>query len=234
MTERRFDEAEAAAIFKSAAESQHTTQPLLGRNEGMTLAQLQEIGREVGIAPEQIEAASKAVELSWRPSVRRFLGIPVGVGLSVDLNRRLSDDEWERLVVDLRETFDARGKLKQDGSFRQWSNGNLQALLEPAAGGQRLRLKTEKGEARGMIIGGFLMLAFAAASVLIAVARGRFDDLGLFTSLGTLATAGAVMLGFGAIGLPRWARLRRQQMEHVATRAVVVTNSEPATLKSPE
>ena len=85
-----------------------------------------------------------------------------------------------------------------------------------------------------MIAGGLLMLAFAATAVIIAIVRGRFDDLGLFTSLGTLATAGTVLLGVGAIGLPRWARLRRQQMEQVATRAVVVTNSEPATLKSPE
>ena len=36
----------------------------------------------------------------------------------------------------------ARGHLSEEGPFRQWTNGNLQALLEPTESGQQLRLKT--------------------------------------------------------------------------------------------
>ncbi|MEX2153276.1 MAG: hypothetical protein WD825_08045 [Gemmatimonadaceae bacterium] len=45
MTERRFNEAEVAAIFERATEAQQTGQRQLPSGEGMTLAQLQEIGR---------------------------------------------------------------------------------------------------------------------------------------------------------------------------------------------
>jgi DNA-3-methyladenine glycosylase II len=37
----------------------------------------------------------------------------------------LSDDQWDRLVVDLRETFNAAGIVGREGSLRQWRNGNL-------------------------------------------------------------------------------------------------------------
>ncbi len=50
MTERRFNEAEVAAIFEHAAEAQQISQYQFPQAEGMTLAELQEIGREVGIS----------------------------------------------------------------------------------------------------------------------------------------------------------------------------------------
>ena len=142
MTERRFNEAEVAAIFERATEAHHAGQRQLPSGEGMTLAQLQEIGREVGISPEQVAEAANAIDRVGSPTARKFLGLPIGVGRTIELDRRLTDDEWERLVVDLRETFDARGVLRHEGSLRQWTNGNLQALLEPTATGHRVRLRT--------------------------------------------------------------------------------------------
>ena len=59
--------------------------------------------------------------------------MPVGVSRTVTSAGNFTEREWERLVVDLRETFDAKGAVKREGSFRQWTNGNLQALVEPTA-----------------------------------------------------------------------------------------------------
>lgn len=227
MTERRFNEDEVAAIFKWASEAQHTSQPQLPAGQGMTLAQLQEIGRDVGISAEHLAAASRVVNLSWKPTARHFLGLPVGVGLSVDLPRKVTDEEWERLVVDLRETFDARGKLISEGSLRQWSNGNLQAMLEPTPSGQRIRFRTVKGDAQSMMIGGLAMFGFAAVTALLAIARGGTGDLGFFMAIGTLATMGAAMFGFGGLRLPGWARLRSKQMQEIAARVAASTSTAP-------
>jgi hypothetical protein len=213
MSERRFNEAEVAAIFERATEAQQTGQRQLPSGEGMTLAQLQEIGREVGISPEQVAHAANAMAKVGQPTERRFLGLPIGVGRTVELNRRLTDDEWERLVVDLRETFEARGNVKSEGSLRQWTNGNLQALLEPTATGHRVRLKTVKGDARSMIVVGLGMLGVAATGFF-----GAFAGLGDAASMGVLAAMGAGMFGAGALRLPAWARQRRQQMEEIAAR----------------
>jgi hypothetical protein len=192
----------------------------------MTLTDLQEIGREVGFSSEQLARAAKAIELQGRPTSRDFLGLPIGVGLSIDLGRNLSNEEWERLVADLRETFDARGTVKSEGSLRHWANGNLHAFLEPTATGQRLRLRTVKGDARGMIIGGVAMLGVVGVTLISAAVKGALGaDVGFMLSQGVLAAAGATMFGLGAFRLPGWARLRRRQMEDVAARIAVVASA---------
>lgn len=228
MSERRFNEAEVAAIFERAAEAQQTSQRQLPSADGMTLTQLQDIGREVGISPEQLVQAARAIELGGRQTARHFIGLPIGVGLTMDLDRKLSDQEWDRLVVDLRETFDARGTLRHEGSFRGWANGNLQVLLEPTAAGQRIRFRTVKGDARGLIVGGLAMFGFVAVALTAAVLRGAsLEDAGFLMALGTLATGGAAMFGIGALRLPGWARLRRRQMEEVAARVAIVASAKP-------
>jgi hypothetical protein len=227
MSERRFNEEEVAAIFERAAEAQQKNRYQLGPGEGMTLTDLQEIGGEVGISSEQLAQAAKAIELGGRQTSREFLGLPVGVGLTIDLGRKLSDEEWERFVADLRETFDARGTLRSEGSLRQWANGNLHAYLEPTATGHRVRLRTVKGDARGMIVGGLAMVSSAITVVMITALQGGLGDVGFLTSMAALATGGTAMVGVGAFRLPGWARLRRQQMEEVAARVAVVASSPP-------
>ncbi|MDH4351703.1 MAG: hypothetical protein OEW56_11195, partial [Gemmatimonadota bacterium] len=162
MTDRRYSEEEVAAIFERAAEAQQTARRQLPSGEGMTVADLQEIGREVGIPPELVAQAARAIEHRGRPASRTFLGLPIGVGRTIELDRELTDAEWGRLVVDLRETFDARGKVSYEGPFRQWTNGNLQALVEPTPTGHRIRLRTVKGDARSLMTGGLGMLGVSA------------------------------------------------------------------------
>jgi hypothetical protein len=183
----------------------------------MTLSDLQAIGREVGISSDLIVHAANAIDRGGRPTSRRFLGLPIGVGRTIDLDRKLSDAEWERLVVDLRETFDARGRLRNDGSFRQWTNGNLQALLEPTATGDRIRLRTVKGNSLALMSAGIASVGIAV-TMLIATRLFPGVDPGTLSSFGVLTTVGVAMFGIGALRLPAWARTRRRQMEEIAER----------------
>ena len=61
MSDRRFNEEEVAAIFQQATgdEAQHAPQRQLPSGEGLTLAELQEIGRQVGIPPELVVQAAR-------------------------------------------------------------------------------------------------------------------------------------------------------------------------------
>jgi hypothetical protein len=77
--------------------------------------------------------------------------------------------EERNIVVTLRETFEARGRLQRDGSFRQWTNGNLQALLEPSATGHRLRLSTRKSDVTPRVLIGAAMLLNSAVILLTGV-----------------------------------------------------------------
>jgi hypothetical protein len=227
MSERRFNEAEVAAIFERATEAQQTGQRQLPSGEGLTLAELQDIGREIGISPELVGQAAKAIEHVGQPTSRRFLGLPIGVGRTIHLDRKLSEEEWEQFVVDLRETFDARGTVRHEGSLRQWTNGNLQALLEPTPTGHRIRLRTIKGDARGYMAGGIGMIAIATTTLMIAALRGDFTDIGMFSGLGVLGSMGIAFFAAGALRLPGWARLRQRQMEALAARVAAVASSQP-------
>jgi hypothetical protein len=218
MSERRFSEEEVAEILKTAAEVQHSENMQLPSRSGLTLTELNEIGREVGISPEAVQQAVRRLDPTTQPT-RRFLGLPIGVGRTVELDRTLSNEEWERLVVDLRQTFDARGVIRQEGSLRSWTNGNLQVLLEPTSTGQRLRLKTVKGSAEGLIGGGIAIFTAGAVLTVAALVKGVVPDSGLTAALTFLMGGGLVMFGAGAFSLPSWARRRRQQMDEIADRA---------------
>ena len=219
MTERRFNEEEVAAIFRQASEAQNqTSEGLLPSGEGLTVTELQAIGREVGISSDQITQAAQLIERGGNATSRQFLGFPIGVGQTVDLGRKLSDEEWERLVVDLRETFHARGTIRKDGSLRQWTNGNLQALVEPTETGDRVRLRTTKGDARSAMALGLGMFGISAAGLIADTMQAATVSGGALTYLTLFAVTGIGMFGFGALRLPSWARERRRQMSEIAAR----------------
>lgn len=238
--ERRYSEQEVSAIFEQATEVQQASRSQLVPTEGMTLSELQEVGQEVGISPEAVARAATALDRPRQglPSRKKYLGLPIGVSKTVDLGRTMTDAEWDRLVVDLRETFDARGTVKVDGSFRQWTNGNLQALVEPTETGHRLRLKTFKGNAGPVVLGGLVMLAMSAMQLV----AGAVGIRGLVLS-GILAAVGVGLISSVALRLPRWARLREEQMEAIAARAAAATppaaaippaTTDPPALERPE
>ena len=226
MTQRRYDEAEVAAIFERAAESLQTGLRKAPGSEGLTLAELQEIGREVGIPAESIALAAQSIEPAGTPTSRRFLGFTIAVGRTVQLDRRLSDEEWERLVVDLRETFDARGRVTSHGSLRQWTNGNLQVLLEPTATGHRVRMRTTKGDAVGLLAGGLGIFGAGAVGAMAAVVQGAVGDPGMLAAMGAMGVGGVIMFASSAFRLPGWAQTRQRQMEEVAARLIALRDSQ--------
>ncbi len=225
--DRRYSEDEVAQILEAATDPQAAgdrSLPPGPPGDGITLAELQDIGREVGIPEESIELAASRLDspaVTGSPAVK-FLGRPIGVGRTVYLDRSLSDREWDRVVVDLRETFNARGTLRQEGSLRQWTNGNLQALLEPTDSGERLRLKTVKSSARtSILMGGTMLTLFAlyAAGILVG------GEAAGFVTLGLAWLVGASFLGRYWFRLPRWAATRERQMEEVSGRLVAALSA---------
>jgi hypothetical protein len=224
MAERRYNDKEIAAIFRAAAEEgPPSSQREVARDEGLTLTELQAIGGEVGISSEAVAQAARAVDVRLGAASRTFLGLRIGVARTVNLNRRLTDEEWERLVVQLREVFNARGRTRSDGSLRQWTNGNLQVLLEPTETGHRLRFGTTHGAARAAIGAG---LATLGVTAIVAISGAFWGTLGDAASgIALMAAAGLGMIASGALRLPRWARLRQQQMEALARQVALPPDS---------
>jgi hypothetical protein len=223
--ERRYQEDEIAEIFE-AASAPAPSRREAGSTEGLTLAELQAIGREVGITPERIAAAASSLERSPAAAPRRtVLGMPISVGRAIELSRPPTDREWALLVADLRETFHARGRESSPGASRQWSNGNLHALVEPTVAGYRLRLGTVKGDAmavNGLAAGGIILALVALFTLLMS---GELTDD--FASALLLGGLGVGAFAFNALRLPPWAREREEQMEYIVERARALIGAGP-------
>jgi hypothetical protein len=224
MTERRFSDDEVARIFAKATEIQKDESRALVRSEGMSLAELQAIGKEAGIDAALIAQAARAVDQPAPPPVPAVIGIPIGVARTVMLDRRMTDDEWEALVIRCRDVFEARGKVESHGNFRQWTNSNLQILLEPAGDAHRLRFKTLRGESRGLVAAGASMLAAATVVAAVGSATGSMSLAQTIVSSMPVALGGIGMLAAGLVRLPSWRRKREAQFEALAAEMLALTD----------
>jgi hypothetical protein len=215
MPDRRYSDDEVSEIIARASETEQDSRTRLQPAEGLTLAELQKIGAEAGIAPALIAQAARSLDEPRPPAPPVFLGLPLGAARTVRLERRMTDAEWESLVVALRETFNARGVIRTEGSFRSWSNGNLQCLVEPDGEGQRVRFRTVRGNARPMMFMGLGMMGVSAVGAISTMLVNSIS-FGDFAQMLTIALTGAGVFAIGALPLPRWAKLRQRQMDELA------------------
>ena len=224
----RFSEDDINAIFQEAIRAQEEARGL-GRRDGLSLDELHEIGAELGISPEFITraAAARRTPITAKPD-GTLLGIPVSLERVVALPRQLTEDEWARLVADLRETFEARGKVSQDGPLRQWNNGNLSAMLEPAADGWQLRLRTLRGNTAPMF---GMSGIFAAMSLLITtvlLAKDLPQDPSKYVLGAFFLLAGLAIAGYQWVATTRWHAQRTNQIDALARRvSAMVAEAEP-------
>lgn len=219
--DRRYSEKEIAAIFEHAASAQRAAQDHPSARDGLTLDELQAIGAEVGISPEFVRrAASDLDDHVPEPVAETILGIPASVSHTVEIPGPFGDDDWDRLVVDLRQTFQARGEITLDGRIREWRNGNLFASVEPTESGVRLRLGSRKLEPRYAITAGIGWFVFILLVALLKFSQNDFsiDPKILFTLV--LALGGLGLAGYSAAWLRDWAPTRKAQMEGIAQRVL--------------
>jgi hypothetical protein len=227
MDERRYSDEEVEEIFRRAAAPAEERRGLPARS-GLTLAELQSIGGEVGVSPERIaEAAARLDHGAAALRSRTVLGRPVAVGRTVDLPRAPTDREWAILVSELREIFQAHGRESTSLATRSWNNGNLRVVVEPTEAGYRLRMGTRKGDAALSLVLALGLLLMGVLSILSA--DGASDELVSGLVLMLLA---AGTFSYDAIRLPLWASRRNEQMDQVATRALELL-SRPGPPSSP-
>jgi hypothetical protein len=227
MSDRRYSDDEVRRIISLAAEAERAAATPADR--AWTLHEVEQIGAEAGLAPQAVAAAALALE--QQPADARdgrYLGLPVAVSRAVPLERGLSDDDWERLVAQLRDTFAAEGRTRVSGARREWRVGNLRVTHEPAGSGALLRLRTRKGDARMTLGVGVGLLVLAATLALLATLRAAGepgDDARRFAAAWMVGAWGLLLLLVGALRLPAWARQRARQFEALAAYARRITAS---------
>lgn len=124
MTEsHRYSEQEIHAIFERAAKRQEQARRAEAASEaGLTLEELQRIGRAAGIEPEHVASAAANLSVSEPPrAVDSVFGVPSEVRRERVLQRPATDEAWERMVTELRRAFGQSGVAGEVGRVREWS-----------------------------------------------------------------------------------------------------------------
>jgi len=216
--ERRYQDHEIRQILDLAIGEEDSVAQSLPEVDGLTLLELQEVGREVGLPPSRITQAVAAFEGRGESVPRRTtLGLPTSVGRIVPLPRSPSDREWELLIAELRTTFGVKGEVTSHGGLREWSHGTLHAFLEPTETGHRLRLADSSAAVGGIVLGGFV-LAFAL--MIFVILLGKENPGFRFVVPAFLGLLGGGLVAGSAISLPKWAREQERRMEHISRHAV--------------
>lgn len=219
---RRYNDDEIREIIRRASEVDAASgggAVGAGDAEGMTLAQIQDIAREVGLDPVLVARAAAQVGgggVDADPG-RRTLGIPISVGHVVELPARLSDAEWDHMVVQFRETFNARGRVIREGGLRGWANGNLQILEEPTGAGYRLLMRSVSGRAEGAIVGGVSAFTVGTGLVLLGLTQlgGIMSPLEGLLIGGIFSGGGGALLWRGKVGASGWIATRKAQFREL-------------------
>ncbi len=224
MAQRTFDDDEVAEILDRASrnpgpDAGRGMPPASGAEGELTLAELQSIGKEVGIPPERITAAARELigqQATGYPELELKLRIPRELTHRVDLPGPVEDEEWDRLVTLFRIHFGGDGEEMAEGLLRRWKLGDVTASVEPDPLGEgwRLRLTAFHKDA---------WQRFGVAAVLVLVGIFTFGFTALLAIAGPagILGLGAVVAGFGVgawyrLQLPGWVRRRGAQMQEVA------------------
>lgn len=217
----RYSDQEVAEILDHAATTP-VERPRARHPAGLTLAQVQEIGAEIGLPADRVAEAALAV--ARRPSAavrpRRLFGRPRSVHRVVHLDRNFSDEAWGRFVVELREAFGAEGTVTSHGPLKSWTAPNVAVHVEPDGDGFRVRMQVTNVEVVEHALAGTALL-LPAVTAGLALASGEITGAGVpvLATLGaTLGALGAVVLAWAWRRLPKWARGRAATLDALAGR----------------
>ncbi|MEK7380968.1 MAG: hypothetical protein AAB075_08165 [Gemmatimonadota bacterium] len=178
--ERRYTEEEVARILKESAQG--------GESTGLTLRQLEEIGREVGISPAAIRAAATRSPAP-HGSKSGLFGAPAVTQQERLLPGPVRADQREGLLLAIRRAMGRHGVATQSDTGVEWK-------ARDALGGRYVTVQTAGDETVVRGFGNFRDgIAFAT---MFTGAVTFFVSLGLIKLYGVLGLGAAPMVGLAA------------------------------------
>ncbi|MGE0440393.1 MAG: hypothetical protein AB7L66_07595 [Gemmatimonadales bacterium] len=217
---RRYTDQEVARILQRATEIEEQRPPEVAAAQGLTVAQLHEIGRDVGLTPELIDAAVRSVGTRGRPSLRSSLVSPLSAKLAWQVSQPMSRTGLDQLLRAVEDQTDLTGTVTEALGTVRWTSvprghkfeRTVQVTVTPTDTDTRLQVVSRyPGGLRAILhllpgMWGGMAGGVAAASAALGVAAG----------LGVVV--GSIGLGMG-IGRSIWqflARRNRKQVERLA------------------
>lgn len=131
----RFNRDEISKILKRAAELEHN-ENIDDDSDGLTLQELQQVSKEVGIDPKYIQLALRELQTPTRSLTSNILGGPFKYNILEAAPGTLTEEEWEEVVSEIRRIHGGIGKTSKLGNTFEWEQrkqeiGYIQVSLSP-------------------------------------------------------------------------------------------------------
>jgi len=117
--ERTYTEDEVREILKRAVEDPPSH--ALVKGEGITLAELKEIGREVGIEPRSIDDAARSVAVEVNRPTGRLIGGPTSLHFERKVEGELGPDQAPEILAAIRRSTGLQGEVREVLGSLEWS-----------------------------------------------------------------------------------------------------------------
>ncbi|MCI0434380.1 MAG: hypothetical protein L0271_12190 [Gemmatimonadetes bacterium] len=181
MNERRYGEREVAFILERAARAGHTRALRPGEPQGLTLAQLKDIGHEVGISAGAIEDAALALEQSSSERPVPLLGTPVAPQYEKWIRYEIRPEDREDVLLAIRRRMGRHGIVEQTPRGFDWR-------ARDALGGRYITV--ESREDRTVVRGLGNFRDGAGAVFTITGTAAGLTALGILKGVGLLSVLG--------------------------------------------
>lgn len=164
-TNHRFNRDEISSILKRAAELEHKDN-VDEEGEGLTLRELQQVSREVGIDPKYVQRALDELQNSAQQRRSNIFGGPFSYNISESAEQIADEEVWEEIVSEIRRIHGGIGKTSKLGNTFEWEQrkrevGYIQIFLSPKKDHTKISINANYGYYASMIYaftGGFGLL----------------------------------------------------------------------------
>ncbi|MBN2732744.1 MAG: hypothetical protein JXR26_09970 [Balneolaceae bacterium] len=144
MNTHRYNRDEISKILKRAAELEHKDN-IDDDSDGLTVEELQQVSREVGIHPKYIHLALDELKNPAQSFASSLWGGPFSYNLSDMTAGTLKDEQWEEVVSEIRRIHGGIGKTSKLGNTFEWEQrkkevGYVQISLSPKKDHTNIRI----------------------------------------------------------------------------------------------
>jgi hypothetical protein len=223
-SDRRFTDQEVALVLQRAAEIEE--QRSLGSTSarGLTLHELHEIAREVGLSAEVIDEAVTAVRAGVRPHRALLLGAPLSSRLVRGVPGRLEEDALQRLIRVIEDHVDATGTVTEALGTVRWTSVSRGHKFDRTT---QVSLSSTDEETQIQVVQRYpsglrAVLHFLPGTWGGMLGAGVAASVGIAPLAVIGVTAGAAVLG-ASIGRTIWqtiARRSEREVQRIATQLV--------------
>jgi hypothetical protein len=217
---RQYNNKEISAIIRRAVELKQQQardrdgKGRAGKEQGVSLEDLQQIASELGIEPEYVLAAAQELVSDGKIQITRgFWGAPGFMDVEREVEGVIPESTWDELLVDIRRTMGETGRTEKIGNSLEWTGRHTHVSISTHGNKTVIRIGCESRQA---IVLSYV-LSFEAAMIGLAVLLPFIPLPNEFRF--ALAGGGVVGTGFLAREIAyRWARKKHARLQEMIER----------------